>query len=76
MGIDFSKKVIRSTDESGHKGTSAIKSMERTEKQIILQGIENHRGWSIAIDRETGALKAASSGKDVNFMFFGACTVI
>jgi hypothetical protein len=76
MFVDFEKKLIRATDESGHKEVSPIKNLEQTEKQIILQGVENHRGWSAAIDRQTGRMTVTSAGSDVSFMIFGACTAL
>ena len=72
--VDFAGQVVRATDESGHKEVSPIKSTESSDKQIILQGFENHRGWTLAIDRANGRMKLTSTGPDVSFMIFGACT--
>ena len=76
MFVDFVKKLIRATKESGQKEVSPIKNFEQTEKQVILQGVENHRGWSAAIDRQTGRMTVTSAGSDVSFMIFGACTAL
>ena len=76
MFVDFEKKLIRATNESGHKEVSPIKNFEKTEKQVILQGVENHRAWSAAIDRQTGRMTVTSAGSDVSFMIFGACTAL
>jgi len=76
MFVDFENKVVRATDESGHKEVSPIKNSEQTETQMILQGVENHRGWSAAIDRQTGRMTVSSAGPDVSFMIFGACTAL
>jgi hypothetical protein len=72
--VDFKKQQIHATDETGLDVVSEIKSSEITEQQIILQGIENHRGWSVTIDKGNGELTVASSGSGVSFMVFGACT--
>jgi hypothetical protein len=74
MFVDFKEKIVRPTDESGHKEESPIKNLEKTDQQIIFQGFENHRGWSAAVNRKTGELKMSSVGADVSFMIFGACT--
>jgi hypothetical protein len=74
MFIDFKKQEIHAADESGINFVSHIKSSEMTEQQIILQGIENHRGWSVTIHRGNGEMTVASSGSGVSFMVFGACT--
>ncbi|MEN8762000.1 MAG: hypothetical protein ABF290_06150 [Thiogranum sp.] len=76
MFVDFEKKLIRATKESGQKEVSPIKNYEQTEKQVILQGVENHRAWSAAIDRQTGRMTVTSAGSDVSFMIFGACTAL
>ena len=76
MFVDFENKVVRATDESGHKEVSPIRNFEQTKKQMILQGVENHRGWSVAIDRKTGRMTVTSAGPDVSFMIFGSCTAL
>jgi hypothetical protein len=40
---------------------------------IILQGFENHRGWTAAIERQSGGLTLSSTGADVGFIIFGNC---
>ena len=72
--VDFKAKVVRGTNEGGGKEVSRVKNSETTESQLLLQGIEDHRGWSLAIDRRTGQLNLSSSGADVSFMLSGACT--
>ena len=74
MFVDFKKQQIHATDETGLDVVSEIKSSEITEQQIILQGIENHRGWSVTIDKANGELTVVSSGSGASFMVFGACT--
>lgn len=72
--VDFKNNVVRGTDESGGKEVSLVKNSETTESQILLQGVDDNRGWSLAIDRRTGYLNLASSGADLGFMLSGACT--
>jgi hypothetical protein len=72
--VDMKAKVVRGTYDSGNKESSPVSNSETTETQILLQGIEDHRGWSLAIDRQTGHLNLSSSGADVSFMLAGACT--
>ena len=44
------------------------------EGNIILQGVENGRGWSIVISEETGKMSATVAGDEIGFIVFGACT--
>jgi len=76
MAIDFQQKVVRATSESGRKEVSPIKNMEQTGSQLILQGIENGHGWSIAVDQNRGRMTTLVSGEDLGFIIFGACTAL
>jgi hypothetical protein len=74
--VNFAKKQIHATKESGIEDVSPFKNMETTDSQIIIQGVENHRGWTAAIDRNSGHLSVSSTGSEVSFMIFGNCTGI
>jgi len=74
MFVDFKKQQVHATDETGKNVVSPIKNSAITEQQIILQGTENHRGWSATIDKANGKMTVVSSGPGVSFMVFGACT--
>ena len=74
--VDFANQLVRGTEEGGQQEVSPIRQLDVTENQVILQGVENHRGWSVAIDRQTGRMTLTSAGGDVGFMIFGACTAL
>lgn len=76
MFVNFKDKSISAKNHAGKKFVSPIKNFEVTESQLIIQGIENHRGWNAAIDRESGRLSVSSVGDEVSIMIFGACTKI
>jgi hypothetical protein len=69
MRIDFAKKVI-----VGPKRTSPIRSMEKDEKQILLQGTELGLAWSMALDTADGKMVSTFSSRDGAFVLFGSCT--
>jgi hypothetical protein len=69
MRIDFARKEI-----VGPKRTSPIRSMDKDEKQILLQGTEFGLGWSMAIDTADGKLVATFSNRDGAYVLFGSCT--
>ena len=58
--IDVKKRVVR--------------AKEQESEAIILQGFENHRSWSLGIERSTGAMTMSSTGAAVSFIVFGNCT--
>jgi len=74
--LDAKKKVLRAAYESGHDAVSPVKSMERSGDHLVLQGVENGRGWEFAINTKSGHMSAAGVGDAVSFLGFGACTAL
>ena len=72
--LDTKKKIMRADYESGHKGSSPVKTIERSGEHLILQGIENSRGWNIAVNTKSGDMSGALAGEGVSFLVFGNCT--
>ncbi|WP_300455669.1 hypothetical protein [Desulfobacula sp.] len=73
--VDVKEKVLREFNTPDSK-TSAIKRVEMADSQLILQGAENQRVWSMMVTSETGKMSASVSGEDYGFLLFGACTVL
>ena len=73
MLIDVSDKIILGVNTDGDKVTSPILNSDVTENAFILQGIENHRGWTMGIDRGDGDLTLSSTGAGLNFIISGNC---
>ena len=71
---DAKNKVLRGTYESGHKAVSPVKNMERNGDHLVMQGVENSRGWDIAINAKTGKMSGSGVGDDVSFLVHGTCT--
>jgi len=74
--FDAKKKVIRGTHESGHKEVSPVKSMERSNDNLILQGAEEGHGWDIAINTKTGEMRGSVVGDAVSILVSGTCTAL
>jgi hypothetical protein len=72
--IDFNNKMITATKESVNKRTSRIKTKERFDGKLILQGMGDELAWSMAISERTGKMVITASGEQVGFVVFGACT--
>jgi hypothetical protein len=73
--MDAGKKVVRAAYEAGHKDLSSpVKNMEKTGDHLILQGVENGRGWNIAVDTKDGTMSMSAVGDEVSFLMFGSCT--
>jgi hypothetical protein len=78
MSVDFKKKMVHATydAESEKTANSPIKNSEISGNQLILQGVENNHGWSMAINRENGRMSLAVVGYEVSFSIFGACKAL
>jgi hypothetical protein len=71
LRIDFAKNEI-----AGPLRTTKIRSTEKDDDQIVLQGYEIGLGWTIAIDRVTGNMRITFAGGNAAFIIFGACTAL
>ncbi len=78
MNVDFKKKIVHATydAESDKTANSPIKNMEASGNQLILQGVENNHGWTMAINRVTGRMSIGVVGDEINFSIFGACKAL
>ena len=48
--------------------------MQQSGDHLVLQGVENGRGWDMAINTRTGRMSASGVGDAVSFLAFGTCT--
>ena len=74
LKINFKNKTISATEESGRKDTTQIKNIDHPNGNLILQGSENGRGWTMVISEKTGKMSATVSDDRVGFVIFGAST--
>jgi hypothetical protein len=73
--IDFANNKISTTEEISEKRESPINNFEKVNGVLILQGMQNGRGWSMVIAEDTGKMTATASGSGGSFVIFGACTL-
>lgn len=69
LKVDFAGKQI-----SGPKRATSVLKMEKSEQQIVLQGIELNMGWVFALNRDTGKFTTTMANEEGAFVIFGACT--
>jgi hypothetical protein len=67
--IDFAKQAI-----VGPKRTTAIKTLERSPSQVLMQGTELGFAWTLVLDATSGRLSASYLNGDNAVLAFGACT--
>lgn len=72
--VSFDTGTIRAERPDGSKLDTAIQTKTAVEGGIVLQGVENGRGWSTVINTATGRTVVAAVDDDVTFSIFAACT--
>ena len=72
--IDTKKKLISTTKASGENRSTPVRTLQREDGTIFLQGVEAGRAFSFSIDEQTGLLTVAVSRDGLTVSVFGACT--
>ncbi|UCD32052.1 MAG: hypothetical protein JSV38_15045 [Desulfobacterales bacterium] len=73
LKINFKSKTITGKRAEGEAKTTKIENMESSNGNLILQGTQTNKGWSIVIDEANGKMVLTASGDQVGFVVFGAC---
>jgi len=76
LTVNFKKKSIHADYDRDKTADSQFKNFESTDNQLIIQGVENDHGWTMAISKETGRMSVAAVGEEVSFTMFGACKAL
>jgi hypothetical protein len=71
--VDVPQRLLSGTQPGSRR--TEIKSTGRIDGNLILQGGESGRGWSLVIGEASGKLSGAVADDDVVFVIFGACTL-
>jgi len=77
MYVDFKGKIVhaRSADATS-KVESPFRNFDVSERALTIQGVENHQGWTLSVDRNSARMTTTVTGAEVSYMIFGACTAI
>jgi hypothetical protein len=73
--VDLTKKKIATTKASSENRETPIRTLERSEGLVFIQGIENDRAFSFVVEEKTGILSAAVARTGITVSVFGACTI-
>ena len=61
---------------SGAEGRqSPVRNVEHLNGNLIIQGGQDGRGWTMTVSEETGKMSATVSSEGEGFVVFGACTL-
>ena len=69
LRIDFGRKTV-----TGPHAEAKIAALEKSDAQLLLQGVEVGHAFAIALDRESGRMTATLSNVNGAFVLFGSCT--
>jgi hypothetical protein len=73
LKIDFKKKQILSTEESGKGEVTKIAGTTRVESLLLVYGTDAYHSWSIVL-HETGKMSLTLTAHQIGFVVFGTCT--
>ena len=73
LKVDVKERKVYS-EETGR--ASPISGFERLDGNMVVQGAQNGRGWTMTIAEETGKMSAAISSGAEGWIVFGSCTVV
>lgn len=76
LEIDLKGKRMATTKASGEDRSTPIRTLERENGLIYIQGIESGRAFSFVISESTGLLSVAVARDGKAVSVFGACTPI
>jgi hypothetical protein len=74
--IDLEAKIVSTTQAAERLRQTPIRTLERGNGEIYLQGVENARAFSFVIDEATGVASIAIAADGMTISVFGACTPV
>jgi hypothetical protein len=72
--VDLGSKTLSTTAASGERRSTPIRTVEREEGLIFLQGVEKGRAFSFVIAEEDGMASVAVARDGLSVAVFGVCT--
>ena len=69
--VDFAAKQLVSMDGQRKSPISAVETLETA---LVLQGLQNGRGWTMVVERATGHLAATVADQEGVFVLAGGCS--
>jgi hypothetical protein len=73
FSVDFKTMTIRAVEQNRE---SAIKTVDRVNGKMILQGVQGQLGWTMIIAEDSGQMSATIAGAMEGYIFFGSCTLL
>jgi hypothetical protein len=71
--VNVTQRLLSSLDGAR---TSPIVNVQRSNGQLMLQGMQNERVWGAAIDEESGRMSATAVEADGAFVLTGTCIAL
>jgi hypothetical protein len=73
FSVDFKTMTVRAVEENRE---SAIKTVDRVNRKMILQGVQGQLGWTMIIAEDSGQMSATIVGAMEGYIIFGSCTLL
>ena len=73
--VDFDARRMSATRPDGEEVETEILNMTVDDANIVLQGVQGGKGWSLLANQSDGHMTLTASDLDAAFVMFGACIV-
>jgi hypothetical protein len=71
--VDFKTMTVSAVEENRESG---IKTVDRVNRKMILQGVQGQLGWTMIIGEDSGQMSATIAGAMEGYIIFGSCTLL
>jgi hypothetical protein len=71
FSVDFKTMTIRAVEANRESG---IKTVDRVNGKMLLQGVQGQLGWTMIIAEDSGQMSATIAGAMEGYIIFGSCT--
>lgn len=68
------KSITGKRPNDGSQLAAKINSVSTEQANLVLQGVQNDRAWSMVIAKDNGFMSISASSENAGFVVFGACT--
>ena len=71
--VNFAEKTLSTPEPGERTSVTPMTRVDSVDGNMILQGVEGSRAWSMVITNDTRKMTASVSDHQVGFVVFGSC---
>ena len=75
LRVNFDQNTITGTNSEGKALKAEIMSSHKQQGNLLMQGNQNGRAWSVLVNQAKGDMSASINIEDGGYLLFGACVI-